>query len=111
MSPARARTRKKSPPQAPAPTAPKGFPVHHLVPQHELLSEEESEATLRHLGTSRERLPRILLSDPGLLTDSNFRNMTEPRSSLKGRIVRIQRPSPTAGHALAYRVLVATTGD
>lgn len=90
---------------------PRAFVAHHLVPPHELLSEEEGRRVLEELGTSIERLPKILVTDAGLKTDSNFVRAREARERLGGRLVRIRRPSPTAGEAVAYRVLVSSLGD
>ena len=112
MSPARARSRrsaKKSEPAAPAAARP--FTAHHLVPPHELLTVEEGAAALRELGTSAERLPKILVTDPGLKTDPKFVAAREAGEPLQGRLVRIRRPSQTAGEAVAYRVLLTALGE
>jgi DNA-directed RNA polymerase subunit H (RpoH/RPB5) len=89
----------------------RAFVAHHLVPPHELLSEEEGREVLGRLGTSIERLPKILMSDSGLKTDPGFVRAREAREPLQGRLVRIRRPSPTAGEAVAYRVLISSVGD
>lgn len=111
MSPTRARSRAKKSAAAPAPTPARPFTAHHLVPPHELLSEEEGVATLRELGTVAERLPKILVSDPGLKTDPKFVAAKEAGEPLAGRLVRIRRPSQTAGEAVAYRVLTSSLGE
>lgn len=91
---------------------PRPFTAHHLVPPHELLSQAETEETLKTLGTSIDRLPKILLSDPGMKTDKKFVAAREAREPLNGRLVRVRRPSQTAGEAVAYRVLVtSSSGD
>ncbi len=87
------------------------FPTHHLIPGHELLSEDESRSILQELSTPIERLPKILPADPGLRTDPKFRAAREAGEPLHGRLIRIRRPSPTAGEATAYRVLVSSVGD
>jgi DNA-directed RNA polymerase subunit H (RpoH/RPB5) len=51
------------------------------------------------------------LSDPGLTTDPKFRAAKEAREQIVGRLVRVRRPSPTAGEAIAYRLVVAGVGD
>ena len=109
MSPARARARKgvksvKAPPK-------REFQTHHLIPPHELLGEEEARQVLEDLATPAERLPKILASDPGLLTSPEVRAAREAAEPLAGRIVRIRRPSPTAGEAVTYRVIIANLGD
>jgi DNA-directed RNA polymerase subunit H len=115
MSPTRNRPKKRtgkgaSPPDSNAP-APRPFVAHHLVPPHELLSESESAEMVQTLGTSIERLPKILLSDPGLKTDPKFLAAKEAHELLVGRLVRIRRPSQTAGEAIAYRVVVPSVGE
>ncbi len=109
MSPSRVRSRKaaKSPPAPPR----REFPIHHLIPPHELLTEEEGRAVLEELQTPVERLPKVLASDPGLRTDAKFRAAKEAGEPLAGRLVRIRRPSPTAGEAVAYRVIISALGD
>ncbi len=112
MSPTAARRARAGAkkPEAPAPPA-RAFVAHHLVPPHELLSETESQATLATLKVSSERLPRILVTDPGLKTDPKYVAAREAREPLNGRLVRIRRPSSTAGEAIAYRMIVSELGD
>ncbi|MCI4363611.1 MAG: DNA-directed RNA polymerase subunit H [Thermoplasmata archaeon] len=105
--PRRARGKKSAEP----PKVERPFVAHLLVPPHELLSEAETKEVLATLGSTIERLPKIYLSDPGLKTDPKFRAAREAREPLKGRLIRVRRPSPTAGAAVAYRVLISTTGD
>jgi DNA-directed RNA polymerase subunit H (RpoH/RPB5) len=81
-----------------------------LAPPHEILSEEESRKALETLGTPPERLPKILASDPGLKTDPKYEGMRSTGENLVGRLVRIRRPSATAGEAVAYRVIVGSAG-
>jgi len=112
MSPTRARARKTSKAKAAAAAAPsRPFTAHHLVPPHELLSEEEGAKVLAELGTLIERLPKILTVDPGLKTDPKYVVAKEAHEPLAGRLVRIRRPSATAGLSVAYRVVVDHVGD
>jgi len=112
MSPTRARkSRSAKKAASPAPAPPRPFIANHLVPPHELLSEADGAAALAALRTSPERLPRILMNDPGLKTDPKFQTALEGSESLVGRVVRIRRPSQTAGEAVAYRILVAGLGE
>jgi DNA-directed RNA polymerase subunit H (RpoH/RPB5) len=113
MTPSSSRPRPKRAAKAaaPAPAVEKPFVAHLLVPPHELLSADETQAVLRSLGVAAERLPKILASDPGLKTDANYRAAREAREPLAGRLVRIRRPSPTAGEALAYRMIIAALGE
>jgi DNA-directed RNA polymerase subunit H (RpoH/RPB5) len=91
-------------------TPPRPFVAHHLAPPHEILSEEESRRVLEELGASPERLPKILVSDPGLKTDPRYETLRERGEALVGRLVRIRRPSATAGEAVAYRLIVPALG-
>ena len=112
MSPTKARTRKSAKSKAAAPTAPaRPFTAHHLVPPHQLLSDEEGQKALATLATAVERLPKILSVDPGLKTDPHYVKAREAHEKLAGRLVRIRRPSATAGEAIAYRVVVDHPGE
>ncbi len=86
------------------------FVAHHLAPPHEILSEAESAKVLEELKTTVERLPKIFVADPGLKTDPKYESLKESGERLLGRLVRIRRPSQTAGEAIAYRVIVAAAG-
>ncbi|MGA8664192.1 MAG: DNA-directed RNA polymerase subunit RpoH/Rpb5 C-terminal domain-containing protein [Thermoplasmata archaeon] len=108
MSPTPARRTRKKKDEKPVSTRP--FVVHHLAPPHEVLSEEDSRKVLEQLDTTVERLPKILVSDPGLQTDPKFTAMRDAGDQLVGRLVRIRRPSQTAGLAIAYRVIIASVG-
>ncbi|HYA54386.1 MAG TPA: DNA-directed RNA polymerase subunit RpoH/Rpb5 C-terminal domain-containing protein [Thermoplasmata archaeon] len=108
-SPARrSRARSSAAKAAAAPARP--FVAHHLAPPHEILTEEESRHVLEKLGAAPERLPKILVSDPGLKTDPKFESLRERGEPLVGRLVRIHRPSATAGDAVAYRLIVPSLG-
>ncbi|HXW66899.1 MAG TPA: DNA-directed RNA polymerase subunit RpoH/Rpb5 C-terminal domain-containing protein [Thermoplasmata archaeon] len=107
-SSARAPRRKAAAPAAAKPARP--FIAHRLAPPHEILSEEETQRILQELETVPERLPKILLGDPGLLTDPKFTAARDAGERLVGRLVRIRRPSATAGEAVAYRLIVVAAG-
>jgi DNA-directed RNA polymerase subunit H (RpoH/RPB5) len=107
MTPSTARRSKKKDAK---PVSTRPFIAHHLAPVHEVLSEDETQKVLEHLSTTAERLPKILLSDPGLQTDTKFVPMRDAGEQLVGRLVRIRRPSQTAGQAIAYRVIVPAVG-
>ncbi|MCI4331659.1 MAG: hypothetical protein L3K19_07440 [Thermoplasmata archaeon] len=113
MSPTRARRPKSSKRAATDPAAPppRTWSTHHLVPPHEILTEEETQKVLQTLGASIERLPKILANDPGLRTDSKYQSYKDAHEPLAGRLVRIRRPSSTAGESVAYRVVIANLGD
>jgi len=100
------RSRAK-PTRAATPAAPpRQFVAHHLAPPHEVLTEAESTAVLVKIATPLERLPKILVTDPGLQTDPKYLALKESGERLAGRLVRIRRPSATAGESIAYRVIV-----
>lgn len=109
MSPTRARSARKKEAEAAAKPA-RPFIAHRLAPPHEVLSEEETRRVLEELETVPERLPKILVSDPGLQTDPKFPAARDAGENLLGRLVRIRRPSATAGEAIAYRLIVASAG-
>jgi DNA-directed RNA polymerase subunit H (RpoH/RPB5) len=108
MSPSPAR-RSKSKAAVPAKPA-RPFIAHRLAPPHEILTEEETRKVLEQLETVPERLPKILVSDPGLQTDPKFVAARDAGEVFAGRLVRIRRPSATAGEAVAYRMIVASVG-
>jgi len=100
------RTRAKPSRAVAPPPAPRPFVAHHLAPPHEILSEAETAAALAAMATPVERLPKILVNDPGLQTDPKYTTLKESGERLAGRLVRIRRPSATAGESVAYRVIV-----
>ena len=108
MTPPSARPARKKATAPPAAKRP--FVAHHLSPPHEILSEEETRKVLEQLATPPERLPKILVADPGLKTDPRYEAMRESGERLLGRLVRVRRPSATAGEAVAYRLIVPTLG-
>jgi DNA-directed RNA polymerase subunit H (RpoH/RPB5) len=113
MSPTKRPSKRagaKAKPEIPVPP-PRPFRAHYLMPPHELLSESEGARIRAELGTPIERLPKILASDPGLKTDPNFVKAREAHENLVGRLVRVHRPSDTAGDAIAYRVLTASLSE
>lgn len=77
---------------------------HVNVPLHELLTEAETKALLKQYGATKEQLPKIRANDPVIqvLAKKEARDARE----LAGSVVRITRRSPTAGMAIAYRVIV-----
>jgi len=67
-----------------------------MVPLHEVLSDEETKEVLQKYGIVREQLPKIKNNDPAVRV----------LSAKPGQIVRVHRISPTAGRAIAYRLVV-----
>src|SRR5271169_4220359 len=109
--PTRSRARRPSSKAELPPEPARPFIAHHLVPPHELLTEAEGAAALKQLGTLAERLPKILVTDPGLKTDQKYVAAREAHEPLAGRLVRVRRPSATAGEAIAYRVIIDHLGE
>jgi len=67
---------------------------NNLVPKHILLSDKQSEEILTEYKIKKENLPRILSSD----------RIAKYYNVKPGQIVKIIRPSITAGEEIAYRV-------
>ncbi len=107
-------------------------PLNHvLVPHHELVPIEMEEEELSPWdlirvdfdGTKRlakELLPKILITDPAIQALKEAEERQEimraaeedkdhpglPAGWLADRVVRVTRPSPTAGLSVAYRLIV-----
>jgi len=70
---------------------------HVLVPEHILLSREEARRILKKMGIKPSQLPWMLASDP----------VAVELGAKPGDIVMIIRDSPTAGKAIAFRLVIA----
>ncbi len=69
---------------------------HVLVPKHRILSEEEKRSLLEKFNISEVQLPKILSTDPAV----------KALGAKPGDVIEIERPSPTAGKTLYYRLVV-----
>lgn len=71
--------------------------THHiLVPQHILLSTDEKQRLLQRYHMRESQLPRILSSDP----------IARYMGLKQGQVVKIVRPSESAGRSIFYRICV-----
>jgi len=69
---------------------------HEFVPSHEILPKKEVKELLENLSTTKDKFPKILLTDP----------VVKKISAKQGDLIKIVRNSPTAGEILYYRVVV-----
>lgn len=69
---------------------------HKFVPPHEILPKKETKELLEKLDIKKENLPKIFLTDP----------VVKKIEASKGDVIKITRPSPTAGETIYYRVVV-----
>lgn len=69
---------------------------HVNVPLHEVLPEADAKGLLKQYGIVKEQLPKMRSNDPA----------ARVIAAKPGDIVRITRRSPTAGVAVAYRLVV-----
>jgi len=69
---------------------------HSFVYKHAKLSEKEKEALLTKYDISIAEMPQIRKKDPAI----------KGLSAKPGDVIKIVRPSPTAGESTYYRVVV-----
>ena len=72
---------------------------HTLVPQHKILSEEETKELFKKYDITTDQLPKILDTDP----------VAAFIGAKPGQIIKIIRKSHTAKEALAYRLVVESS--
>ena len=70
---------------------------HKMVPNHEILNEEDLNKVLSEYKVDKEQLPKIRISDPSAVSVK----------AKVGDVVRISRDSQTAGKSYFYRLVIA----
>jgi DNA-directed RNA polymerase subunit H (RpoH/RPB5) len=68
---------------------------HDLVPKFKILSEEEKKQLLERFGTTEEKLPKILKSDP----------VVNKLNAKAGDVLEIVRLSEVSGESVYYRIV------
>ncbi|MDD1696985.1 MAG: DNA-directed RNA polymerase subunit H [Methanoregula sp.] len=69
---------------------------HMMVPDHQIMTEEELTGLLSLYKITSEQLPRIYHDDPAVKTIG----------AKPGEVIRIIRTSHTAGRAESYRLVI-----
>jgi DNA-directed RNA polymerase subunit H len=69
---------------------------HDMVPEHVLLTPEESAAVLAEFGIEAPQLPKIHVTDPA----------AKEIEAKVGDIIKIMRKSPTAKQSIFYRLVI-----
>lgn len=70
---------------------------HKMVPEHEILNEEEVKKILSGYAVEKEQLPKLHVSDPAAVQIK----------AKVGDVIKITRESPTSGKAFFYRMVIA----
>ncbi|MFB6187103.1 MAG: DNA-directed RNA polymerase subunit H [Halobacteriaceae archaeon] len=68
---------------------------HKLVPEHEVIDEDEVEAVLDEYDIKRTDLPKIKRRDPALPDEADV-----------GDVIKIKRDSRTTDTAIIYRLVI-----
>ncbi|VVB71678.1 DNA-directed RNA polymerase subunit H [uncultured archaeon] len=69
---------------------------HEMVPEHVLLTPEESSLVLKSFGIEAPQLPKILVNDPA----------AKEIGAKVGDVIKIIRKSTTAKQSIFYRLVI-----
>ena len=69
---------------------------HVLVPKHTILTPEEKSNLMKRYRLKSDQLPRIHKSDP----------IARYLGAVPGQVLKIIRPSETAGRYISYRIVI-----
>lgn len=72
---------------------------HELVPNHEIVSDEEKKQIFKKYDITPDQLPKVIDTDPVCLSIG----------AKPGQIVKITRKSHTADKSIAYRFVVESS--
>ena len=77
---------------------------HVNVPRHEVVPDADVKALLSKYRITRDQLPQIRANDAAI--QPLFKALGVDESDRLGYVIRITRNSPTAGVAVAFRLVV-----
>lgn len=76
---------------------------HVNVPRHEILPADEVKALLKRFAITKDMLPKIRNTDAAI--QPLFKAAGLDEAERVGQVVKVTRNSPTAGLAIAYRLV------
>ncbi|MCQ2078801.1 MAG: DNA-directed RNA polymerase subunit H [archaeon] len=82
-------------------------PAHRLVPEHHLLSDEETAEVLAKLGVEKDKLPKIRIDDPAVKYLASIHNTSTVAPVREGAVIKVIRESETAERFVVYRLIIA----
>lgn len=66
------------------------------MPKHEIITEKDAKKVLEKYNITRGQLPKIMSTDP----------IVKKLDADIGKVIKVTRPSRTAGKSIFYRVVV-----